>query len=254
MTELKHLTDDHSGWDQPTAYERWYASPLGRCYGASLEAVLHPWLSDSTRTRVLDVGCGPGLAVERLFGLDAEVWGIDCSFQMACRARARARESGQPRCVIVGTVAKLPFGPDEFELVSCINCLEFVADRRAAFQEISRVLLPGGTALIAVLNRRSTWELTRRLRRPLSRSTYYRGRFFNERDLRMHCAAAGLRIEEIQTAVHFPPVPPGPFQGIYQRWDRRARQRGSRWGGVLLCRAVKAGTLPPLQDRDGLGP
>ena len=71
-----------STWDQPTAYERWYASSLGRCYGASMEAVLSPWLSATEASRVLDVGCGPGLAIERLFTRDAEVWGLDCSLEM----------------------------------------------------------------------------------------------------------------------------------------------------------------------------
>ncbi len=239
MTKLEHTTADHSGWDQPTAYERWCASSLGRCYGASLEAVLHPWLSERAVSRALDVGCGPGGVVERLFHPDVEVWGIDCSVQMACRARARARQTGQPRVVIVGSVVKLPFRGGQFDVISCINCLEFVDDRQGAFDVIARVLVPGGTAVIAVLNRRSGWALTRRLRRPLSRSTYYRGRFFNEQDLRTHCAAAGLQVEEIQTTVHFPPLPPGPFRRMYQGWDHKARQRGSRRGGVLLCRAIK---------------
>ena len=240
MTKLEQGTAEQSGWDQPTAYERWYASPLGRCYGVSLEAVLHPWLSEHAVSRALDVGCGPGGVVERLFHPDVEVWGIDCSVEMACRARARAQRTGQPRVVIVGSVVKLPFRSGQFDVISCINCLEFVDDRQGAFDEIARVLVPGGTAVIAVLNRRSAWELTRRLRKPLTRSSYYRGRFFSEQDLRGHCAAAGLCVEEIQTAVHFPPIPPGPFRKIYEALDRKARRRRSRRGGVLLCRAAKA--------------
>ena len=228
-----------STWDQPTAYERWYASSLGRCYGASMETVLSPWLGSSKATRVLDVGCGPGLAAERLFTRDAEVWGLDCSLEMAYRARARSEKTGVPRFIVVGSVASLPFQDDTFDLVSCVNCLEFVEDRHRAFREIARVLVPAGRAVLAVLNRRSLWEITRRLRRPVSRTSYYDGRFFGERELRDHCAAAGLDVADCRSAVHFPPIPPGPLARLYVGWDRWACARRHRFGGVLLCHATK---------------
>ncbi len=102
MSEPDTDPQSKSLWDQPTAYERWYASSLGRCYGASMEAVLSPWLSSSKAKRVLDVGCGPGLAAERLFTRDAEVWGLDCALEMAYRARARSEKTGVPRFIVVG--------------------------------------------------------------------------------------------------------------------------------------------------------
>ncbi len=228
-----------STWDQPTAYERWYASSLGRCYGASMEAVLSPWLSSSKAKRVLDVGCGPGLAAERLFTPDAEVWGLDCSLEMAYRARARSEKTGVPRFIVVGSVASLPFQDGTFDLVSCVNCLEFVEDRHRAFREIARVLAPTGRAVLAVLNRRSLWEITRRLRRPVSRTSYYDGRFFGEQELRDHCAAAGLDVDDCRSAVHFPPIPPGPLGRLYVGWDRWACARRHRFGGVLLCHLTK---------------
>ena len=196
MSEPGTGPQSKSTWDQPTAYERWYASSLGRCYGASLEAVLGPWLSVARASRVLDVGCGPGLAAERLFTSDAEIWGLDCSLEMAYRARARSKQTGVPRFIVVGSVADLPFPDGTFDLVSCVNCLEFVEDRHRAFGEIARVLAPAGRAVLAVLNRRSLWEITRRLRRPVSHTSYYNGRFFCEKDLRDYCAAAELDVDD----------------------------------------------------------
>ncbi len=229
----------NSTWDQPTSYERWYASSLGRCYGASMEAVLSPWLIAAQGSRVLDVGCGPGLAAERLFTRDAEVWGVDCSLEMAYRARARSESTGVPRFIVVGSVVSLPFQDGTFDLVSCVNCLEFVEDRHRAFREIARVLAPASRAVLAVLNRRSLWEITRRLRRPVSRTSYYDGRFFGEQELRDRCAAAGLDVDDCRSAVHFPPIPPGPLARLYVGWDRWACKRRHRRGGVLLCHATK---------------
>ncbi|MCH8054418.1 MAG: class I SAM-dependent methyltransferase, partial [Planctomycetes bacterium] len=228
----------------------WYASSLGRCYGASMEAVLSAWLSSSKAKRVLDVGCGPGLAAERLFTRDAEVWGLDCSLEMAYRARARSEKTGVPRFIVVGSVVSLPFPDGTFDLVSCVNCLEFVEDRHRAFREIARVLAPAGRAVLAVLNRRSLWEITRRLRRPLSRTSYYDGRFFSEQELRDRCTAAGLDVADCRSAVHFPPIPPGPLARLYLGWDRWACKRRHCFGGVLLCHATKpAKTAPRSESR-----
>lgn len=233
MTKLM-TADIRADWDQPTAYELWYASSLGRAYGASIERVLKQWLAATAAKRVLDIGCGPGLALDRLFPADAAVWGVDCSFQMARRACVRSRQTRLPHVVVVGSVTRLPFCDRRFDAVLCVNCLEFVDDRAAAFQEIARILQPSGLAVIGVLNRRSIWETTRRLRRPFSRHSYYRGRFFIEEELRDHIESVGLRVEEMRTVVHFPPLPPGPFLGMYERIDAQAADR--RNGAVILCK------------------
>ena len=224
----------HVDWDQPTAYELWYASSLGQAYGASIERVLKPWLAATAGKRVLDVGCGPGLALDRLFPAGVAVWGIDCSFQMARRACVRSQETRLPHVVMVGSVTRLPFRDRSFDAVLCVNCLEFVDDRGAAFHEVTRILRSPGLAVIGVLNRRSIWEITRRLRRPFSRHSYYRGRFFIEEELRDHIESVGLTVEEMRTAVHFPPLSPGPFVGMFQRLDVRAADR--RDGAVILCK------------------
>jgi SAM-dependent methyltransferase len=227
--------DIRAEWDQPTAYELWYASSLRRAYGSSIERVLKPWLTETATQRVLDIGCGPGLALDRLFPTGTTVWGIDCSFQMARRASLRSQEGHLPHLVLTGSVTRLPFCDRSFDAVLCVNCLEFVSDRASAFEEIARILRSPGIAVIGVLNRRSVWEMTRRLRRPFSRHGYYRGSFFTEQELRHHIESAGLAVDEMRTAVHFPPLPPGPFVGLYERIDTPAED--CRTGAVILCKA-----------------
>lgn len=235
-------------WSQPTQYERWYESPLGRAYGACIADVLRPWLQGLKTARVLDVGCGPGLVDARLLPEKCEVWGLDCSEAAAQRAVARSRETGRSATVLVGSVAQIPLADASFDVVVSLNCLEFVANRRAAFAELSRVLTPGGTLIVAVLNRRGPWEVTRRLWRPLTRRSYYQGRFFTRRELGEHCTSAGLVAESYVPAVHFPPVPLGPLWPNMVSLDRAARRFKLLPGGVLVCRAHK-----PLERRSNGG-
>jgi SAM-dependent methyltransferase len=228
-------------WDRPTAYERWYASSLGRAYAASLDRALRPWLGQSAGCRVLDIGCGPGLLRDRLFPGDADVIGLDCSAEMVERALARSRPGGRARRFVVGSVGRLPFADGAFGLVFCVNCVEFVEDRSAAFAEMARVLRPSGSAVLGVLSRRSVWELTRRLRRPFASGPYYRGRFFRAQEVRACCTEVGLKVEEIKTAVHFPPFAPGPLSWVYDRMDRWCQRHSLGCGGVILCLAKKPG-------------
>jgi SAM-dependent methyltransferase len=232
MTEPPAATQ--ADWNQPTDYERWYASSLGRAYAASLERILRPWLAAAPAEVVLDVGCGPGLAIERLFPKQWGVVGLDCSLDMARRALARSH-----RTIVVGSVEQIPFRDGRFDLAFCVNCLEFVEDREAAFREIARILRPAGTAILGVLNRHSIWEVTRRLHRPFSSRTYYRGRVLTTKDVQSCCTRAGLRIEDLKAAVHFPPFPPGPLEPAYERIDESLQHRSRPWGGVILCRATR---------------
>ncbi len=219
----------------PTDYERWCDRSLGRAYMASVREVLRGWIDATAFARAADVGCGPGIAAEGLFKPETWPLGVDCSLEMARRARARARERNVAAASVAGKVEALPLRDGSFDLVLCINCLEFVEHREAALRELARVLQKGGTAIVGVMNRRSVWEVSRRLRRPFSSHTYYRGRFFSAGELRSHLEAAGLAVLEIRSAVHFPPIPPGPLAGIYRSLDRAAGRRWSSAGGVLLA-------------------
>ncbi|MCB8924661.1 MAG: methyltransferase domain-containing protein [Ardenticatenaceae bacterium] len=100
---------------------------------------------------VLDVATGTG----RLPGflLDAptfngRVVGLDASRKMLSFAAEKLRPFG-PRASLVQQVAdKLPFADNQFDLVTCLEALEFFPSDTAALQEMIRVLKPGGTLLV----------------------------------------------------------------------------------------------------------
>jgi SAM-dependent methyltransferase len=95
--------------------------------------------------RALDIGTGHGdaaLLVAREFP-HARVRGVDFSEEMIRRAQARIGLDPEGRVAFkVADAAKLPFEDDSFDLVTQLNMPLF-------FGEISRVLRPGGFAVVA---------------------------------------------------------------------------------------------------------
>ena len=96
--------------------------------------------------RVLEVGCGPGEAAERIAReLGAEVVAIDQSERMVELARERGVDAR------VGDVQELELGDGSFDCVLAAWMLYHVPDVDRALSEIARVLRPGGR-LVAVTN------------------------------------------------------------------------------------------------------
>jgi SAM-dependent methyltransferase len=123
---------------------------LGRFFGriAADVAAVAP-----TGARVLEVGCGPGHLSLRLASQHGlEVTGLDLDPAMIARARAnaeRTRNGGERRpSFLVGDVAALAFPNQSFDLAVSTLSMHHWANPTAGLAEISRVLRPGGRALI----------------------------------------------------------------------------------------------------------
>jgi len=119
---------------------------------------------DSQPVHVLDLGTGTG-AVARLVAErfpEAEVVGADLSAQMIDQAR---RLTDSPRVTYqVADAQKLPFADGSFDLITLGNMIPF-------FDELARVLAPGGRVLVAYSAGPETpiYVPTERLRTELSR-------------------------------------------------------------------------------------
>ena len=100
--------------------------------------------------RVVDIGAGPGfLACEMggVVGLSGWVCGVDISESFLAMARSRCPE--RPWVDFrAGDAAQLPFGDAEFDVGVSTQVYEYVSDVGLALAELSRVLRPGGRALI----------------------------------------------------------------------------------------------------------
>lgn len=97
-------------------------------------------------TRLLDVGCGAGLACAMAAARGAEVSGTDASPAMVELARERL-----PRADFrVGDMASLPYGDDRFDVVTFVNSFFFAADRERTLREAKRVTDPGGKVAVVM--------------------------------------------------------------------------------------------------------
>lgn len=138
-----------NGWDRSA--EAWIAS-MGREGDWARQHVLDPAMVNriSCRgfTRALDVGCGEGRFCRILKQHDIDTVGIDPTHALIEEAR-RLDPSGDYR---IGKAEQLELETSSFGLVVSYLSLIDIEDFRAAIQEMSRVLQPGGTLLVANLN------------------------------------------------------------------------------------------------------
>jgi SAM-dependent methyltransferase len=103
-------------------------------------------LAVDRNTRLLDVGCGSGLACAIAADRGARVSGLDASPGLLEIARERVPD-GDFR---LGDMISLPWPDDVFDAVSFVNTFFFASDQEAALREAARVARPGGR--IAVIS------------------------------------------------------------------------------------------------------
>ncbi|MEA3016173.1 MAG: 2-polyprenyl-6-hydroxyphenyl methylase / 3-demethylubiquinone-9 3-methyltransferase [Sphingomonadales bacterium] len=100
--------------------------------------------------RAADVGCGAGLLAEPLARLGAEVTGVDAAPENVAAARLHAQGQGLEIDYRVGGVETLA-GP--YDLVTCLEVLEHVADPRPFVAGLGRILADTGLLILSTPNR-----------------------------------------------------------------------------------------------------
>jgi ubiquinone/menaquinone biosynthesis C-methylase UbiE len=100
---------------------------------------------------VLDVATGTGRLPHFLLEaptFNGRVVGLDASGKMLGLAREKLRPFGHRASLVQQVADQLPFAADQFDLVTCLEALEFFPSDTAALQEMIRVLKPGGSLLV----------------------------------------------------------------------------------------------------------
>jgi ubiquinone/menaquinone biosynthesis C-methylase UbiE len=134
-------------------FDRWarfYGSdPFSRSIRrAQRQALTTLALSESDR--LLDIGCGPGMAVIEAAPLVAHATGLDLSPAMIARARSLADDIGNVEFV-EGDSAQLPFADGAFSAVLSTTSLHHYPHPDRALAEMRRVLAPSGRIAIGDL-------------------------------------------------------------------------------------------------------
>ena len=132
-----------AGYDRVA--EEYAAQVGGELAGKQLDRSL---LDELARTDglIADIGCGPGHVAAHLARAGARVVGLDLSPRMCLVAH---RDTGLP--FAAGDLRALPLRSGSLAAVVCWYTLIHLDDagRLAAYDELARVLQPGGQALLA---------------------------------------------------------------------------------------------------------
>ncbi len=142
--------------------------PLRRgAFEASMARVRAALARAGTPLRLLELGCG-GHPETRILDLCRHYVGIDFStpgLHVAARTLAdqdvagepASLVAGEPASLVAGDICSLPVPDGRFDAVYSAHVLYHIADepsQRAAFEEVVRVLRPGGVAVLIVANPR----------------------------------------------------------------------------------------------------
>lgn len=100
-----------------------------------------------TGARILEIGCGRGVALPVLDRLCSprRLVGLDIEAEFLAEAAENLREHGAEAELRCGDVRRMPFADEAFDVVIDFGTLYHIASTQSALDEIARVLAPGGT-------------------------------------------------------------------------------------------------------------
>ena len=157
------------------------------------------------RGRLLDIGCGAGLAAEALARLGHDVVGIDAGADVIAAARAHA--GSLPIDYRVTTPEAL--SGERFAVITALEVIEHVTDPAAFVRTCAGLLAPGGMLFVSTLNRTARSLIVAKLGaeyvfRLLPAGTHDWRKFVTPAELGRQARAASLRLHEAKGMVFNP--------------------------------------------------
>lgn len=155
------------------------------------------------RGRLLDVGCGAGLAAEAFARLGYDVLGIDAAADPVATAAAHAEGAGLTLAYRVATAETLVTEGARFPVITALEVIEHVSDPARFLQVLADLLEPGGSLFLSTLNRTMRSLAVGKIgaeyiARLLPAGTHEWRRFITPAELDRTARQAGLRL----TATH----------------------------------------------------
>jgi ubiquinone/menaquinone biosynthesis C-methylase UbiE len=138
---------------------KWYAANTGEMMKEYVDLARRISGQVAEGSTVLEVAPGPGYFCIELGKLGSyAITGVDISHTMVRIAEKKAGEAGMSVDFKQGSASKLPFPSKSFDFLLCRAAFKNFAKPVEALQEMSRVLRPGGRALIIDLKRNASPE------------------------------------------------------------------------------------------------
>jgi ubiquinone/menaquinone biosynthesis C-methylase UbiE len=131
------------------SYDRFYLTDRGRSVDQIEKSLIRQHLNSILAGNMLELGCGTGHWTEFFCEEGFEVTAIDNSKAMLSLAK---RKNISRAAFHKADAAHLPVPDNNFAVITSVTMLEFVKDINEIFNEIDRVLKPGGYLILGWLN------------------------------------------------------------------------------------------------------
>ena len=151
--------------------------------------------------RALDVGCGAGLVTEPLARMGAAVTGIDAAAENITAAQAHGADLGiDYRSVSVEALAATG---GRYDLITCLEVIEHVADRSAFLAALRTLLSDDGVLVFSTPNRTPLSYATlivgaERVLKTIPRGAHDWSKFVMPEEITAELSAAGLTVTDTQ--------------------------------------------------------
>lgn len=218
-------------------FSEWYEKERHDGYHALIDDLETDLLRDFVEgKRVLEVGCGTGLIMQRIRDVARHPVGLDISPGMLRLAVDRGLD------VVQGDATALPFDDNTFDVVYSFKVLAHVQDIDQALREMVRVTTRGGRLVLEFYNRYSLRYLAKRVGGPqkISDATH-EGAVFTRWDTPLDLVRrlpenvrvvdwAGVRVVTPAAKVHRMPI----LKDVFARAEYRARDSLLKYFGGFL--------------------
>lgn len=159
--------------------------------------------------RVLDIGCGGGVLSEAMAKAGAIVTGLDVEVDAIKTATLHAEEAGVGIKYVCQPIEQFVDETGFFDVITCMEMLEHVADPQQVIHHAARLLKPNGLLFLSTINRTikayaSVIIAAEYVLNLLPRQTHDYDKFIKPSELSAMVRAEGLEVESI-SGLHYQP-------------------------------------------------
>lgn len=139
-------------------YDNWYHTPVGQFVDKQETTNLLNLLQPNPQQKILEVGCGTGHFTFNIAQKGCRVEGIDQASNMLKQAEDQLSFDDQGQVLLKKMDAQnLSYEDCQFDSAFSMASFEFIADPQRAYQQMYRVIKPGGTIVLGTIQKNSAW-------------------------------------------------------------------------------------------------